>query len=248
MKKTICTILLALSLAAAGFAQTATVNTTLAVALTDNTTNSIQLTSATHVSAGGFLYVDREVMAVLSSYVSGTIVPVARGNSGTKASKHAALAVVWVFAPGNEARAGLRSGQEPGSDPSGSCTATAEPLLPVFNTTFGTVFNCIASQWVRTGAPGSVLFCGATSGATATCSSATGQAARVIAGSATLASNASVITFSPGFTGTATYSCTANDVTTRANVVQAVPTSATTMTITNTTGASDVVQWICAGY
>jgi hypothetical protein len=40
----------------------------------------------------------------------------------------------------------------------------------------------------------------------------------------------------------------ANDVTTRANVVQMIPASgASTATITNTTGGSDVIQWICVG-
>jgi hypothetical protein len=39
----------------------------------------------------------------------------------------------------------------------------------------------------------------------------------------------------------------ANDVTTRANPVQMVPASATTATITNTTGGSDVIQWVCIG-
>jgi hypothetical protein len=39
----------------------------------------------------------------------------------------------------------------------------------------------------------------------------------------------------------------ANDVTTRANVVQMIPASGATATITNTTGGSDVIQWICVG-
>ena len=94
-----------------------------------------------------------------------------------------------------------------------------------------------------------VIYCGATSGATANCANtATGATAKVYAGVATLSSNASVITISPGFTATGDYSCTGNDVTTRANPVQVVPTSATTFTITNTTGASDVVNWTCVGY
>jgi hypothetical protein len=63
----------------------------------------------------------------------------------------------------------------------------------------------------------------------------------------TLAGNTQVVTFAPGFSATTSYTCVANDVTTRANVVQAVPTSATTMTITNTTGAADAINWICIG-
>jgi hypothetical protein len=67
-------------------------------------------------------------------------------------------------------------------------------------------------------------------------------------GKSTLASNAQVVTFSTSFTSTSTYQCVANDVTTRANPVQMVQTSASTATITNTTGATDAIQWICVGY
>ena len=229
------------------FGQAATVSTTLSVA-TNSTITNVTLASATHVQAGGFLYMDREVMAVLSSYTSGTLVPVARGNSGTKATSHNVSIPVYVFAPGNEARVGLRSGQEPGSDPSGACVATNQAILPMFNTTFGTRFDCVNSQWVRTGSAGNVIYCGSTTGSVA-CVPATGVSAIVIAGKATLASNTAVITgLTPAFTSTSTYSCVGNDITTRANPVQVVATSASSITITNTTGASDVISWSCSGY
>lgn len=94
-----------------------------------------------------------------------------------------------------------------------------------------------------------VSFCGATTGGAANCANTNpGTNAHVIGGSATLAANAQVVTFAPAYTSTATYTCVANDITTRANVVQAVPTTAATMTITNTTGATDVIQWVCVGY
>jgi hypothetical protein len=94
-----------------------------------------------------------------------------------------------------------------------------------------------------------VSFCGATSGATVNCANVNpGTNAHIIGGSATLASNASVVTFAPGFTSTATFTCVGNDITTRANPVQVALTSATSVTITNTTGASDVIQWMCVGY
>jgi len=94
-----------------------------------------------------------------------------------------------------------------------------------------------------------VSFCGATSGATANCANTNpGVGAHVIGGSATLASNASVITFAPGYTSTSTFTCVGNDITTRANPVQVALTSATSVTITNTTGATDVIQWVCVGY
>jgi hypothetical protein len=66
-------------------------------------------------------------------------------------------------------------------------------------------------------------------------------------GTSTLSSNAATITFPVAFTSTTSFNCVANDVTTRANVVQMVPASASTATITNTTGGSDVIQWVCLG-
>ncbi len=92
-------------------------------------------------------------------------------------------------------------------------------------------------------------FCGTTVG-NAACSNYTntGQV-RTISGIAQLVSNAAVISgISPAFTGTATYACTAVDQTTRANVVNVANTSASSITITGTGGASDVITYLCNGY
>lgn len=90
--------------------------------------------------------------------------------------------------------------------------------------------------------------CGATGSGNQTCTpAATTRFAQVIVGQSTLSANSAVITFSPGFTSSTSYWCVANDVTTRANPVQMVSTSATTATITNTTGATDNINFICAG-
>jgi len=231
-------------------AQTATTVTTLNGAITDATSTRLVLTSATNVAANGTLFfTDGETMTVLGSYVSGsTTVPVARGAQGTKATKHVTLTPVVVLAPGNQARVGLRSGPQPGSEPKGACTSTSEPLLPVYNSSLNTRYDCVGGNWVKTGSSGAVLYCGATSGATATCTPSTGIGAHSIGGVATLSSNASMITFSPAFTATTTFSCIGNDITTRANPVQVISTSTTSITITNTTGASDVVNWYCVGY
>lgn len=92
-------------------------------------------------------------------------------------------------------------------------------------------------------------FCGATTGTTTCANTATGGTARVISGLATLASNTAVISgISPAFTSTSTFSCVGNDTTTRANVVQVANTSASSITITNTTGGSDVISYVCIGY
>lgn len=102
-----------------------------------------------------------------------------------------------------------------------------------------------------TGGLTSMLFCGATTG-NANCGNINPvNTAKSYGGVATLAANSAIITFNAtngGFTSTATYTCVANDVTTRANPVQMVPTTATTATITNTTGATDAINWMCIGY
>jgi hypothetical protein len=90
--------------------------------------------------------------------------------------------------------------------------------------------------------------CGATGTGSQTCSpTAVNGQMHLYNGNSVLSSNAATITFPVAFTSTTSYFCVANDVTTRANPVQMIPASATTATITNTTGASDTIQWICVG-
>jgi hypothetical protein len=100
-----------------------------------------------------------------------------------------------------------------------------------------------------TGDLGVIQACGNTGTGNQTCApSAATAKGGVYVGESTLSSNAATITFpAPAFTSTTTFFCVANDVTTRANPVQMIPASASTATITNTTGASDVVQWVCVG-
>jgi hypothetical protein len=93
-----------------------------------------------------------------------------------------------------------------------------------------------------------VFSCGATGTGNQTCSpSAANGKQQIYVGSSTLSGSTATITFPNTFTSTSTFFCTANDVTTRTNPVQMVPASGTTATITDTTGASDVIQWMCAG-
>jgi hypothetical protein len=217
-------------------AQTTTTMTTLSQAVTDTTSTTFTLASATGVAANGTLYLtDGETVTVLGSYTSGTSVPVARGAQGTKAIKHVSGQQVAVFPPGNAARVGVRNGILPGGEPRGACTAATEAVLPIFNSVLGARYDCLGGQWVRTGMAGSTLYCGATSGATATCTPVSGVGARTIGGIATLAGSTQVLTFLPAFSSSSSYSCVGDDITTRANPVQVVATSATSITITNTT-------------
>lgn len=128
-------------------------------------------------------------------------------------------------------------------DASGATTGTAATL------TAAQAGNISVALPINTGALTTAYFCGSTSGNAACANTATGGTARVIGGIATLASNAAVISsLVPTFTSTATYTCVANDLTTRANPVQVANTSSSSITITNTTGASDVINWLCVGY
>jgi hypothetical protein len=69
----------------------ATTTLSAAVAVSDN---SIVVASATSMAAGRFLIVDQELMKVASSYVSGTTVPVLRGQDGSVTSAHKVTANV----------------------------------------------------------------------------------------------------------------------------------------------------------
>ena len=245
----VAALLLAIGLLCAppAVAQTATTQTTTTLALTDTTTNVVTLTSVTNVVSNGYLFIDGEAMQITAA-ASGLFVPVRRGALGTAAKTHATAAVAYVFAAGLQARVGLMSGPLPGSSPSGSCTRANQPLLPVFNVTTNQRFDCLNSNWVATGEMGTVLFCGASTG-NATCTNASAITARTIGGIATLASNSAVISgISPAFTSVSTYTCVANDLTTRANPVQVANTSTSSITITNTTGAADVINYLCVGY
>ncbi len=117
---------------------------------------------------------------------------------------------------------------------------------PGANLKIGTVVIPLPQQ---AGGIPAAYFCGATTGTTTCANTSGGRTARVFGGIATLASNSAVISgISPAFTSTSTYTCVANDLTTRANVVQVANTSSSSITITNTTGASDVINYICMGY
>lgn len=120
-------------------------------------------------------------------------------------------------------------------------TLTAPVISTVTNT--GTLTLPTATGGVPV-----ALNCGATGTGNQTCAPTAATAlTKVYAGSSTMSSNAAVITFPTAFAATSSYQCVANDITTRANPVQMVSTSVSTATITNSTGASDVINWICAG-
>lgn len=133
-----------LALAVSAFAQTTMTQTTTSAVITDTSGTVLNLTSATNVSAQGFILVDREVFQVVGTYVSGTTIPVRRGAASSKVSTHVSGAVAYVVAPGIQARSGFRT-----YSPAGTCTATAEPILPIVNILTGNLYDCKVGYWGR---------------------------------------------------------------------------------------------------
>lgn len=100
-----------------------------------------------------------------------------------------------------------------------------------------------------TGSLGTGYFCGASLAAAGACANtALAGTFHFIYGTFLLAGNTSTITgISPAFTSSTSFTCVANDITTRANPVQAIPGSGSTVVITNTTGATDLIAMLCYG-
>ncbi len=160
--KTIRTLLLTLLVAGAVFGQATLTSTTLSAAA-DNKQTTITVASATGITlsntTSGFstsptiLYVDREQMLVTGAPV-GTVVPVQRGWGGSIQVAHVSGATVYV-------------GPAPyfykNPDPSGSCTAASEIVLPHVNTDTGNIWTCPTSGpssgiWTMQGSASSFTF------------------------------------------------------------------------------------------
>jgi hypothetical protein len=155
MKLKTVAVVLALILSAVPLsAQTYLTTTTLASAVSSASADSVSLTSATGVAAGGVIYVDREAMGVLS--VSGTTVRVTRGQLGTKGATHASGADV-IIVPAAALQGPLAAvGQS--DPPYGSCVTSNYRYLPIINVVTGDVWSCrwsgagtqTAKQWRAT--------------------------------------------------------------------------------------------------
>lgn len=130
-------LLVALLSPSPGFSQATLTETTLAVAATQ-TANVLTVTSATGFTANYLMYVDRELMKIVS--VSSTSITVTRGVGGIQTA-HAILAPV-AMGPAEYFIA---------SDRFGTCTSATvyPPVLPQINTSNGKVFNCQNSKWIN---------------------------------------------------------------------------------------------------
>lgn len=124
------------------FGQATTTQTTVSQAI-GQLDQVINLTSVTGIlgpallnNAQTFILVDTELMYV-NGAVSGNMVPVLRGQEGSRQVAHANGVVAWYGSPtwfGN-------------AEQTGGCTATSLINLPKPINPSGNVYNCINSQW-----------------------------------------------------------------------------------------------------
>ena len=123
------------------FAIPAWTATTTSTTLSGNITSSqttIVVTSATGFTAGStFALIGKEQMEV--NGVSGTTITVRRGSGGTVAQAHNSGEIIYV----GPTTAFVAWPQ----DPSGRCTSTDYPYLPLLNTNTGSLINCSNSRF-----------------------------------------------------------------------------------------------------
>lgn len=167
--KTLIAFLMAIAIAPAALAQTATTRTALTTALTSTATNVVVVSTtgmtASTASVQTFIAIcdgntlERsaacEVMD-LRTIVNSTTLTVIRARGGNSVA-HANGSIVWYGTTGNfNATTGNVSGIFLNAVPRGGCTraANVSPGLPVVNVITGDVFDCIVSttattdQWV----------------------------------------------------------------------------------------------------
>lgn len=130
--------LFALAFTVSASAQTYLTTTTNSSAV-DATQTSITLAAVTGLAAGAAIYVDRELMTVRS--VSGLIVTVNRGQSGTVANAHGASRTV-ILIPAAAVPTVISAVAPSQTNGVGTCTPSNHRYLPIINPTTGNVWTC----------------------------------------------------------------------------------------------------------
>lgn len=234
-------------------AQVTLTSTRITAAISTLTATTMTVASATGFTAGTtHAVIDQEEVQVTS--VNGLTIGIARiGANGTRVTTHASSAIVYVGNPTYFDSVGR----------SGSCTSTAERVLPVLVPVQGKLFTCTGGSWstalyttlggyltmpVTSGGMPTTYSCGATSGSTTCPNTATGYTAKMFSGVATLSAGTAVISgLSPTFTSTATGACVGVDTSGASGVVAEVVISGVSSLTVNGTGAG-TVSWLCLGY
>jgi len=145
-----------------------------------------------------------------------------------------------VTGSGATVNSGTKQARINGTGQIESLLATGTPPIVVASTT--TVPNLTVSNHPK------VQACGTTS----TCSATAMTSGQIVQGSVALVSGTpSVVTItgiSPAFTSTATYNCTATEITNAANnLLSVTKVSGSSITITGPNTLTDVVSFICVG-
>lgn len=122
-----------LLMTAAAFGQSTLAQTTLASAAAAGD-SAISVASATGISVGNYVVVERETMLVTA--INSTILSVTRGYKG-QAKAHVSGMALWGGAPG-----AFLDG-----DPNGACTASLQPYLPTISLASGRLYNCLNGEW-----------------------------------------------------------------------------------------------------
>lgn len=153
--KVVTLLALLVAMGSTGWGQTALTQTTLSAAVnggsiysggSSSVDTTIPLTSTTGVTAAvnnvpqTFLYVDAELMAVVTVNTTTKIATVIRGVEGTFAAGHASLAMVLAGPNGAFQKV----------DPQGACTAAATAFTPWVNILSGKQWLCstVTLSWV----------------------------------------------------------------------------------------------------
>jgi hypothetical protein len=127
------------------FGQTNLTLTTLSAAVADGSTRIVVVASATGITAPASgtttteLYIDNEAMIV--NAISGTTLTVQRGASGTPAKPHLSGSLVFIGPP--------KAFPATKYDPSGSCTRTTIPYVPIINLDSGNISDCLGGVYVN---------------------------------------------------------------------------------------------------
>ena len=236
-------------------AQASFTSTTLSAAVTTPVTtpggstppsNLVTLASGTGVTRTTLLYVDRELMQVLSIANSPTF-QVARAVSGTLISAHASGATVKVGQPQYFGNAEKPVG--------GACTATSELISPYINISTGRQYQCVNSIWV--GGTG-YYACGTVAACSPTFSGGIGATAgivRTVYGTVALGSAspsvATVTGIVPNFTSSTSFVCAVAPVGADATIagagVAVSNVDGTSITVTGQNTVTTVINYICVG-
>lgn len=134
MKKILIALVLTLAIAVPVSAQTYLSTTTLSSAVTSQTQRVFNVASAANIAANYQLYIDRELVTVVS--VSGTAITVNRSQAP---STHASGATVIIANVAQQQVAFVPNG---GAPRPGTCSLTAQPYLPIVDTDTGNVWLC----------------------------------------------------------------------------------------------------------